>query len=166
MTFPSESLKRLAWTHKLAVNMTCWPIERRTFNGNCSSSMDPWPCLFLCSVNQCAIGILSYFNMCLLCSAIGVLVGYKWIDCWKEQFSTSKRHEIVLVVRSAQSSIVGVPFRRFSKSCRKAVWEGLFPCCRKFVSSVIKVSNLCHKAVPTDEPVLYPNPVTNMWWDP
>ena len=152
MNFPSELLTSPAWTHKLAVNMTCWPIERRTFNGNCSSSMDHWPCLFLCSPKQCAIGILSCFSMCLLCSTTKILVGYKWIYCWKEEFSTSERHELVIFIRSAQYSTVGVPFHRFSKSCRKAVWEGLFPCCWKIVSSVIKVSNVCHKIVPTKEP--------------
>ena len=44
---------------------------------------------------------------------------YRWIDCSNEEFSTNERHEVVLVIRSAQSSIVGVPFRRFSKSCER-----------------------------------------------
>ena len=112
--------------------MTCWPTARRTFNASCSSSMDWWEFWFLFFAKQCAIGILSCFSMCLLCSATELFVGYKWIDCSNEEFSTSERHEVVLVIRNAQYSIVGVAFWRFTKSCRKAVWEGLFPCCRKY----------------------------------
>ena len=58
--------------------------------------------------------------MYLLCSAIELLVTYKWVDCSNEQFSACERDEIVLVIRSAQSSRVGVAFRRFSKSWGKA----------------------------------------------
>ena len=33
-----------------------------------------------------------------------------WVDCSNEQFSTCERHEVVLVIRSAQYSTVGVAF--------------------------------------------------------
>ena len=79
-------------------------------------------------------------------------MGYKWIDCSNEEFLTFERHEVVLVIRSAQSSTAGVAFRRFSKSCQKEVWEALFLACHKIVSSVIKVSNVHQKEVPIDEP--------------
>ena len=61
---------------------------------------------------QCAIGILSCFSMCLLCSATELFVGYKWIDCSNEEFSTCERNEVVLVIRSAQSSTVDVAIQR------------------------------------------------------
>ena len=54
--------------------------------------------------------------MCLLCSETKLLVAYKWVDCSNEHFSACERDEIVLVIRSAQSSRVGVAFQRFSKS--------------------------------------------------
>ena len=77
--------------------------------------------MFLYSVRQCAIGILRCLSMCLLCSAIEILVAYKWVDCSNEQFFACERDEIVLVIRSAQSSRVGVAFQRFSKSWRKEI---------------------------------------------
>ena len=48
--------------------------------------------------------------MCLLWSATEQLVAYKWVDCSNEQFSACERDEVVLVIRSAQSSRVGVAF--------------------------------------------------------
>ena len=142
MNFPSEPLTSPAWTHKLTVNMTCWPIARRTFNASCLSSMDWWAFWFLCYAKQCAIGILSCFSMCLLCNAIEILVAYMWLECSNEKFYACERDEVVLIIRSGQSSRLGVSFWRFSKSWRKEIWEALSPCCQKMVFSVTKVSNV------------------------
>ena len=112
--------------------------------------------MFLCLASQCAIGILRCLSMCLFSSETYLLVAYKWLDCSNEQFSTCERDEVFLVIRSAQYSRVGVAFRRFIKSWRNEIWEGLSPCCRKMVLSVTKVSNVCERAVPRDEPIVSP----------
>ena len=70
----------------------------------------PLLCKAMCNWN------IKLFQHVFVVQCNRAICGYKQIDCSNEEFSTNESQEVVLVIRSAQSSIVGVAFRRFSKS--------------------------------------------------